>query len=86
MREPHLVSRMQGFGTTIFDTMTELARGYRAVNLGQGFPDDDPPPEVANAAMGAIQVGHNQYAPGSGIADLREAIARHQLRLSLIHI
>ncbi len=80
MRQPHLVSRMQGFGTTIFDTMTELARGYRAVNLGQGFPDDAPPAEVANAAMGAIQVGHNQYAPGAGIAELREAIARHQLR------
>lgn len=79
-RNPHLISRLQGLGTTIFSEMTALARRHDAVNLGQGFPDRDGPEEVAEAAVTAIRAGHNQYAPGSGIAPLREAIAAHQDR------
>lgn len=65
---------------TIFTEMSSLAASTGAVNLGQGFPDYDPPAEVLEAAHRAIRDGLNQYAPGIGMAVLREAIARHQQR------
>ena len=77
---PHLTRRLQGIGTTIFATMSALATEHDAVNLGQGFPDADGPPEVLEAAIRAIREGQNQYAPGIGIPALREAIADHQRR------
>lgn len=60
--------------------MTALAVAHDAVNLGQGFPDQDGPAEVLEAARRAIADGHNQYAPGQGIAALREAVAEHGRR------
>jgi N-succinyldiaminopimelate aminotransferase len=76
--QPYLVERLQGFGTTIFAEMSALAVRTGAVNLGQGFPDADGPPEIAQAAIDAIRAGHNQYPPGIGIPELRTAIAEHQ--------
>jgi len=73
-----LVERLHGFGTTIFAEMTALAVETGAINLGQGFPDSDGPSEIADAAVAAIRAGHNQYPPGAGIPELREAIAAHQ--------
>lgn len=63
---------------TVFARMSALAARTGAANLGQGFPDTDPPPVVAQAAIRAIQDGRNQYPPGAGEAVLREAIAEHQ--------
>jgi N-succinyldiaminopimelate aminotransferase len=79
-RLPHLTSRLQGFGTTIFSEMTALALEHGAVNLGQGAPDLPTPPAVKEAAIRAINDNFNQYAPGNGIAPLRQAIAEHQQR------
>jgi N-succinyldiaminopimelate aminotransferase len=79
-RNPFLVDRMQGFGTTIFAEMSALAAATGSINLGQGFPDTDGPPELVEAAIGAIRAGDNQYPPGPGIAPLREAVAEHQQR------
>ncbi len=68
-------------GTTIFAEMSALAVETGSVNLGQGFPDTDGPPAVAQAAAKAILAGRgNQYPPGPGIPELREAIAGHQRR------
>ena len=75
-----LVARMQGFGTTIFAEMSALALVTNSINLGQGFPDTDGPPEILDAAAAAIRDGHNQYPPGPGIPALRQAISAHQLR------
>jgi N-succinyldiaminopimelate aminotransferase len=75
-----LIERMQVFGTTIFAEMSALALSTNSVNLGQGFPDTDGPPELLASAARAIVTGHNQYPPGPGIAPLREAIAAHQRR------
>lgn len=80
MRQPYLAARLQGFGTTIFAEMTALAVEHGAVNLGQGFPDFDGPAEVLEAAVAAIRGGHNQYPPGTGLPELRQAIAEHQRR------
>ncbi len=79
-RNPYLVERLQGFGTTIFAEMSELAARTGAINLGQGFPDADGPDEVLEAAVAAIRAGHNQYPPGPGILPLRQAVADHQRR------
>ncbi len=67
-------------GVTIFEEMTTLAAQTQAINLGQGFPDEDGPAEIRAAAMAAIEAGANQYAPGKGILELREAVAAHQQR------
>ena len=77
---PYLISRLQGFGTTIFAEMSALAVATGSINLGQGFPDTDGPAEVMDAAVAAIRAGHNQYPPGIGIPELRGAIAAHQLK------
>jgi N-succinyldiaminopimelate aminotransferase len=65
---------------TIFAEMTALAGRTGAINLGQGFPDEDGPEEVLEAARTAISSGANQYAPGRGVPALLEAISRHQRR------
>ncbi len=79
-RRPPLSRKLEGFGTTIFAEMSALALSTGAVNLGQGFPDTDGPREVLDAAVAAMRSGQNQYPPGPGIAELRHAIAEHQLR------
>jgi N-succinyldiaminopimelate aminotransferase len=73
-----LVARMRPFGTTIFAEMSALALRTGSVNLGQGFPDTDGPPEMLAAAVEAIRGGRNQYPPGRGVPELRRAIAAHQ--------
>ncbi len=80
VRRPALSPRLDGLGTTIFAEMSALATATGAINLGQGFPDEDGPIEVAEAAIDAIRSGQNQYPPGSGIEPLRQAIADHQAR------
>jgi N-succinyldiaminopimelate aminotransferase len=65
---------------TIFAEMSALAARTGAVNLGQGFPDEDGPAEVLEAARRAIAEGANQYPPGRGILELRTAVAEHQRR------
>ncbi|MBH0010010.1 aminotransferase class I/II-fold pyridoxal phosphate-dependent enzyme [Salinibacterium sp. SWN1162] len=65
---------------TIFAEMSALAVSSGAINLGQGFPDEDGPIEVLDAARKAISDGTNQYPPGNGLPVLRNAIAEHQQR------
>jgi N-succinyldiaminopimelate aminotransferase len=65
---------------TIFAEMSALAARTGAINLGQGFPDEDGPSQVLEAARDAIANGVNQYPPGRGIPDLLAAIAEHQER------
>ncbi|MEU3408514.1 pyridoxal phosphate-dependent aminotransferase [Streptomyces sp. NPDC006670] len=78
---PFLNRRLAAFGTTIFAEMSALAARTGSINLGQGFPDTDGPAEIAEAAVRAIRDGRgNQYPPGPGVPELREAIAAHQQR------
>src|SRR6266568_7491169 len=74
-------SRVATFGTTIFTEINLLAQQYNALNLGQGKPDFDTPPDVILQLVQAAQAGKfNQYAPGPGTISLREAVARHAER------
>jgi N-succinyldiaminopimelate aminotransferase len=74
------VPRLRPYATTVFAEMSALAAGVGAVNLGQGFPDEDGPPAMLKAAQDAIAGGANQYPPGLGIAPLRQAIAAQRRR------
>jgi len=67
-------------GTTIFATMSALAARAGAINLGQGFPDDEGPADVRAAAARAITEGPNQYPPMMGMEELRQAVAGHAAR------
>lgn len=60
--------------------MSALAVRTGSVNLGQGFPDEDGPPEVIEAAVRALRGGRNQYPPGHGTPELLDAVIRHQER------
>ena len=71
---------------TIFAEMSALAASTGSINLGQGFPDEDGPAEVLEAARQAISDGINQYPPGMGMPVLREAIAAHQQRFYSIAV
>jgi N-succinyldiaminopimelate aminotransferase len=85
-RAPYLASRLQGLGTTVFAEMSALAERTGSINLGQGFPDRDGPAEVAEAAVAAIRGGRNQYPPGAGVPELRQAVSAHQRRFYGIEV
>jgi aspartate/methionine/tyrosine aminotransferase len=63
--------------TTIFTVMSALAVEHKAVNLGQGFPDEDGPRAIRDVAAKALIEGPNQYPPTRGRVELRRAIADH---------
>lgn len=69
-------SKLPDVGTTIFTVMSRRARELGALNLGQGFPDYDIDPRLAELTGEAMRQGHNQYAPMEGVPELRERIAR----------
>ncbi|MEU6662457.1 pyridoxal phosphate-dependent aminotransferase [Streptomyces sp. NPDC046821] len=78
---PLLNRRLAEFGTTIFAEMSALATSTGSINLGQGFPDQDGPEEIREAAVRALRDGRgNQYPPGPGVPELRTAVAAHQER------
>lgn len=61
----------------VFTRMSALAVEHGAVNLGQGFPDFGWPDDVVAQAAEALISGSNQYAPMTGLPELRRAIADH---------
>lgn len=66
--------------TTIFEKMSALSRDLGAINLGQGFPDSNGPPDVVDAAARALTELSNQYPPMVGLPQLRQAVADHYAR------
>jgi aspartate/methionine/tyrosine aminotransferase len=73
---------LSGLGTTVFTRMSALAAEHGAVNLGQGFPDEDGAPDVVEMAAEALKAGGtaNQYPPMAGLPELRRAVAAHDAR------
>lgn len=72
--------------TTIFETMSGLARTHGAINLGQGFPDSPGPESLRRAAAEVLMTGSNQYAPSRGLPELREAVVEHYGRMQGISL
>jgi N-succinyldiaminopimelate aminotransferase len=84
---PKISDRVAGFGTTIFTEINMLAQQHNALNFGQGKPDFDTPPEIIAALEAASKAGnHNQYAPGDGTPELRQAVAAHANRFYNLEI
>ena len=66
--------------TTVFEYMSGLARELGAINLGQGFPEMEEPPELIAAAQRALAQRSNQYPPMRGLPELRGAICDYYAR------
>lgn len=64
------------FTESVIRGMTQLCLRHNAINLSQGTPAYQPPPEVKAAAIEAIQDGYNQYSITWGAPAFREAIAQ----------
>lgn len=76
MNYPSVIhSKLPAVGTTIFTTMSALAREHQAINLSQGFPDFNPHPALIAETEKAMKGGFNQYAPMAGYLPLRERIS-----------
>jgi N-succinyldiaminopimelate aminotransferase len=73
-------SILGSYGTTIFEVMSGLAREHKAINLGQGFPEDGYPEDVVAYAARALTDYSNQYPPMFGTPNLRRAVAEHDRR------
>jgi methionine aminotransferase len=69
------LDKLPGSGTTIFTVMSKMAQDCGAINLSQGFPDFDGPPELRAAVTRHMGLGHNQYAPLAGVPELQWQIA-----------
>ncbi len=68
-------SILSSYGTTVFTVMSQLATDHGAINLGQGFPDEDGPLDIRTKAAEAMIAGPNQYPPMMGMVELRQAVA-----------
>jgi aminotransferase len=75
---PKTADRLNHFTESVIREMTRVANRYGAINLSQGFPDADPPPEVLAAGKTAMAEGPHQYAVTWGAPRFREALARKQ--------
>ena len=70
-----LHSKLPDVGTTIFTVMSKLAADEGAIDLSQGYPDFDGPPQLLERVGHYAASGRNQYPPMAGIQPLREAVA-----------
>jgi len=77
---PSTASRLKDFTESVIREMTRLAEQYDAINLSQGYPDFDPPPELLAAAERALREGYNQYSITWGSESFRSALAAKQAR------
>ena len=75
-----LESKLPRVGTTIFTVMSRLAEQTGALNLGQGFPDFEPPALFSEALQRHVKAGKNQYAPMAGVPRLQQQIAKKLAR------
>ncbi|MBN8698848.1 MAG: aminotransferase class I/II-fold pyridoxal phosphate-dependent enzyme [Chitinophagales bacterium] len=75
LSNPSIHSKLPNVGTTIFTIMSSLANEYKAINLGQGFPDYPMNAELVELVNKAMKDGYNQYTHMCGLPALRERIA-----------
>ncbi|WP_085909538.1 aminotransferase [Kiloniella majae] len=79
-------SVLSSYSTTVFEVMSQLALEHDAINLGQGFPDEDGPEELRKIAADSLMEGPNQYPSMMGVPELRQAIADHDKRFYGINL
>lgn len=71
----HVTSKLPDVGTTIFSVIGQLSAQHRAINLSQGAPNFPCDPQLVASVAAAMQQGHNQYAPMTGLPALKQALA-----------
>ncbi len=76
MPSKYYTKRISAMPTSIFSTMSKMAIDYKAVNLGQGFPDFDGPRWLMDEMYNAMKAGKNQYAPSNGTQSLRHEVQK----------
>lgn len=81
----NIISKLPRVKTTIFTTMSALAREHNAINLSQGFPDFNTHPQLIELVTDAMKKGMNQYSPMQGYLPLREIIAQKTAELYSSH-
>jgi aspartate/methionine/tyrosine aminotransferase len=69
------------FTESVIRRSTVWATKHQAVNLAQGFPDDESPRELKLAAIEAIVNNRNQYSDPWGTERLRHAVAEKMNRI-----
>jgi len=74
-------SKLPDVGTTIFTVMSKMAADHNAINLSQGFPGFGADSVLLDLVTKYMRLGHNQYAPMSGVPALRERVAEKTKRL-----
>lgn len=72
----NIISKLPDTGSSIFAVMSQIAREENAINLSQGFPDFEIAPGLIELVNKKMKEGYNQYAPMTGVPELREAIAQ----------
>lgn len=72
---PRTSRRTSAFTESLIREMTRIAQACGAINLAQGFPDFEPPPELVRAGKEAMDAGRHQYAITWGAPELRAALA-----------
>ena len=75
---PNTSHRVSRFSESTIRRMTRVANACGAINLSQGFPDFDPPPELLAELRNVATRGPHQYAITWGAPKFREALARKQ--------
>lgn len=70
-----LISKLPQVGTTIFTTMSRMSLEENAINLAQGFPGFGSDPVLLELVAKYTREGFNQYAPMSGVSELKKALA-----------
>lgn len=70
-----MISKLPQVGTTIFTTMSRMALEENAINLAQGFPGFGSDPVLLELVAKYTRGGFNQYAPMSGVSELKQALA-----------
>ena len=73
---PQVSERTTRFTESVIRRMTRVASMYGAINLSQGFPDFDPPPELLGALRKTAEFGPHQYAVTWGAPNFRHALAK----------
>lgn len=83
---PSTAGRLAGFTESVIREMTRVAHEHEAINLSQGFPDFDPPPQLVEAAHRALDAGYHQYSVTWGSPRFRRALARKQSRFMSLEL
>lgn len=80
-----LSERTKYFTDSVIRRMTRVCNQYGALNLSQGFPDNDPPIELMNSLSHVAHTGPHQYAITFGNPKTLEALSAKIEHFSGIH-